>query len=152
MTVLVGVSLVLAVVVNLARPAPLPWVAQAPYEIFDDCPEATQTATAVTADKALRRQDSLWVDARSAQEYAVLHVKNARHVAYDPLFPVDEAALTAIKSAGRRWVIVYGSDQTGRLLADDLASAGIPGVVYVEEGFPRLQELAAPMDATGARP
>ncbi len=134
--VLVAVSAMIAVGVNAARPDSLQWVATAEYEIYENCPEVTGSATGVTLDEILEKPDYfLLVDCRMPEEYEKSHIPDAVSLPYDPLFSVDEDAIYRIqKESDGRTIVVVGDTLTAKMLADDLVTQGMEYVRYLEDG------------------
>ncbi|MBN1827149.1 MAG: rhodanese-like domain-containing protein [Candidatus Eisenbacteria bacterium] len=135
-TILVGVSSLTAVMVNAFRSDSLDWVAAAEYEIYEECPESTEPATPVTLDELRENPDYfLVIDCRDEESFVADHLEGSISIPYDPLFPVDEEAVLAIReSVGDRTVVVVGDSMTAKLLADDLIAQGIEWVQYLEDG------------------
>jgi len=135
-TILVGVSCVAAVATNVFRSDPIDWVAAAEYEIYEDCPETVEPALPVTLEELRENPDYfLIVDSRMEEEFLATHLEGSLSVPYDPLFPVDEETITAIRDqVGDRTVVVVGDSITAKLLADDLIAQGIDWVQYLEDG------------------
>jgi rhodanese-related sulfurtransferase len=128
-------STAVAVAVNAGRPDSLRWVADAEYEIYDDCPEGEDSASAVTLDELVENPSYFFVvDSRSPEDYAAGHIEGAFSLPYDPLFSVDEEEVEKIlEAAGEKTIVVIGDTLTARLLANDLASQGLDFVHYLEE-------------------
>jgi len=135
-TILVGVSSVTAVAVNAFRSDPIDWVAAAEYEIYEDCPETVEPALPVTLAELKENPDYfLIVDSRMEEEYVASHLEGSVSVPYDPLFPVDEETIAAIRDRmGDRTIVVVGDSITAKLLADDLIAQGVEWVQYLEDG------------------
>jgi len=133
---LVAFSALVAVGVNAGRPDSLEWVASAEYEIYENCPEGTGSATTVTLREIVEKPDYfLLVDCRSLEEYEESHIPNAISIPYDPLFSVDEEAIFQIqKESDGRTVVVIGDTLTAKLLADDLVTQGMEYVSYLDDG------------------
>lgn len=133
--VLAIVPSLFAVGFNLARPTPLTWVAKEPYEIFQDCPEATETAEAISVE-AIRKNPKafLIIDARMPKAFKEGHIEGAINIPYDPLFPVSEANIQNVQAArkGRR-VVVVGEGKTAKLLAEDLMTQGLERADHLPE-------------------
>ncbi|MBM3321063.1 MAG: rhodanese-like domain-containing protein [Candidatus Eisenbacteria bacterium] len=130
-----ALSALVAVAINAGRPDSLRWVADAEYEIFDDCPEGEDTASAVTLDELVENPSYFFVvDSRSPEDYAAGHIEGAFSLPYDPLFSVDDKEIEKILvAAGEKTIVVVGDTLTARLLANDLTSQGLDFVHYLEE-------------------
>lgn len=134
-TVLVGFSFLLAIAVNAGRDDPLAWTASSAYEIYEDCPETTEPAAPILLDEILENRDYFFlVDSREAVEYETGHAEGAFLLPFDPLFSVEETAVSAIQeAAGDRSVVVIGDGLTAQMLADDLSTQGLEFVHYLEQ-------------------
>ena len=143
--IIVVFSTAVAVGVNALRPEPLAWVAAVPYEIFVDCPESLKTANEISPKEALEAK-VLFVDARDGEAFAQSHIRNAFNVPYDPLFSVEDTVVSNLKTQRAAFVVVYGDEQTGKMLADELASAGLARVRFVAGGMQALKEAGADVE------
>jgi rhodanese-related sulfurtransferase len=149
---LLGIPCLLAVTVNLLRSHPLPWVANRPYEILHDCPEAARTAGVISPAEALQKPGRiLFVDSRSRVEFLRDHAEGALSVPYDPLLPPREQDLQAIRARRARWILVYGSGETAQLAADELATAHLTGVLRVEGGLAALHQAGVRSSSDSAQ-
>jgi len=137
-----GVSSLLAVAVNATRPTPVMWIAQADYEIFEDCDETTESADSIDIAEILKHPDwYMIVDSRDPEPFEEWHLEGAYSLPYDPLFSVDEETIDALRSeAGDRSIVVVGEGDIARLLADDLLSEGLSWVQFIrpEEDWRKL--------------
>lgn len=126
-------------VFNLARPQGLALVAEQPYEIYVPCPITTKEAAPAGLDELCQDLSCLLVvDARPGDEYEKAHIPGAVSIPYDPLRQLDEKTLSELRQAKALGILVYGDlgIDSGKLLADELASAGLRGVRYLQGGFP----------------
>lgn len=132
--IIAGVSCVIAVGVNATRPTPVAWVAQADYEIYEDCDETTESAERIElAEVAKNPSWYLIVDAREREPYEEWHLEGSCSLPYDPLFSVDAGTLDSLRSAaGDRTVVVVGDGDHAKLLADDLLSQGMTWVRFID--------------------
>jgi rhodanese-related sulfurtransferase len=143
----------LGVAANALRADRLPWVAPEPYLVLHDCPETTETAGTIAAAAALRKPGRLgFVDGSAADAFGRGHVKGAVNVSYDPLFPVAEGSVRALRDARATWILVYGGGGTGKPLADELASAGLSGVLWVQGDLDSLRAAGADVVSGRGRP
>jgi hypothetical protein len=142
-----GISFVAGLLVNLARPDAIAFIADRPYELFVPCPEPGGEATPMAADApALLADDTFVVDARSKQEFDAWRLPQAINISYDYLDPtpkrtLEELAETIARSRARR-VVVYGDGETpdtGEQLAKEISGHGIKHVFFVEGGAPELR-------------
>jgi len=138
--IIVAVSLVAAFFTNLLRPEPLAWVANAPYNIYSDCPETAQHALLLKIENVERERD-FFVDARRPEQFEAGHIPGAFLLTYDSLFPADKSKLKEIKDAAGGWrIVVYGDAPGAKLLADDLFSQKLGTVYYLEGGLEAWQK------------
>jgi len=135
--------------VNALRPGGLPLVAAEPYAIYKDCPLLTREALAVSP-AALEADlgGLLLLDARPAGQQAGPRPVGSKPLAYHPLNPLDPAVVAELRALGPGRVLVIGDAEldSGRLLAGELAEAGLQGVRYVEGGFPAWQKAGRPVE------
>ena len=131
--IITGVSCLLAVAVNATRPTPVVWIAQADYEIFEDCDETTESAEAIKLAEVTKNPSwYLIVDSRDPELFEEGHIIGAYSLPYDPLFSVDEETVEALRSeAGDRTIVVVGDGDFARLLADDLLSQGMSWAQFI---------------------
>jgi hypothetical protein len=142
-----GISFAVGLLVNLARPDAIAFVADRPYELFVPCPEPGGEVTPMAADApALLADDTFVVDARSKEEFDAWHLRQAINISYDYLDPTPEETLrelaeTIARSNAKR-VAVYGdgdTPDTGEQLAKEVSGHGIKHVFFVEGGAPELR-------------
>jgi len=140
---LVVVTCSVGFIFNLARPQGLPLVAKEPYEIFVPCPITTKEAGPAGLDELCEDLSCFFVvDARPEAEYRRAHIPRAVSIPYDPIRQLDEKTLSGLRKVKAAGILVYGDLEinSGKLLADELASAGLRGVRYLEGGFPAWLE------------
>lgn len=139
----VALSGVVAAVVNGIRADGLPWIATEPYEVFVPCPEPLGEVEPVPAsDPLVLDARTLRVDARDAAAFAAWHLPDARHLEFDWVSPVPDAALKQVAASGAAAVVVYGDGgdpDSGRELARELAGRGIRNVRFVSGGAAALK-------------
>lgn len=121
---------------NAVRAGSLDLVADADYEIYDECPEGEEVAEPILLDELEENPDYFFfVDSRMPDEYEAGHVSGALSVPYDPIFPVSDEEIDAVRTvAGDRTVVVLGDSLIAQLLANDLLNQGIGYVHYLKEG------------------
>jgi rhodanese-related sulfurtransferase len=79
---------------------------------------------------------TVFLDARKSDAFRLGHIEGARHVPYSFVEPLSKETLESLK--GYRSVIAYCNREdaeASKLMAGELAQAGIQGVVYLEKGF-----------------
>jgi rhodanese-related sulfurtransferase len=136
-------AVALAAAARAIRSSGLPWIQRTPYEVIVPCPEPTGRVDEIApTDSGLGDRGTLVVDARGAGEFAAWHLAGAINVEYDYLDPTPDTQVRRVAGSGARRVVVYGDGQepdSGRQLAQELASKGIRNVVVVRGGAPALQ-------------
>ncbi|MFH1279574.1 MAG: rhodanese-like domain-containing protein [Candidatus Eisenbacteria bacterium] len=132
---IVSAASVIALGYNAVRADSLDWVADSEYEIYDECPEGEEEAAAVSLEELQENPDYFFlVDSRMPDEFGAEHAEGALSVPYDPLFPISEEEIGAVKeAAGDRTVVVIGDVPTARLLANDFLNQGVGFVQYLNE-------------------
>ncbi|HOX41975.1 MAG TPA: rhodanese-like domain-containing protein [Myxococcota bacterium] len=144
-----GGAAALGLAVNALRPGGLPLVAEEPYAIYKDCPLLTKEAQAVTPEALEADLGGLVVvDARPAKEAAAGRPVGALPVPFDLLDPVDPGVVAELRARGPGRVLVVGDTEidSGRLLAGELAEAGLQGVRYLKGGFPAWRQAGRPVE------
>lgn len=134
--VIVLVLCLIGLFVNLIRnKGSIPFVAQAPYEIFTDCPEFQKNAAIVKLNKIINNNDIIYVDARPEQEFKTGHIPGAINIPYPLLsdFPSEEK-LIPIRKIGNKKIIVYGEGGQGDL------GKGMTSIL-IEMGFKNVSNL-----------
>ncbi|MFA5624977.1 MAG: rhodanese-like domain-containing protein [Bradymonadales bacterium] len=142
---------VIAMVYNLIRSDGLEWVAKVPYEIFVPCPETLGTVEMIeSSDPRFSDGRSLFIDARSEEEYHEWHYADALNLEYDYLDPIPEETMKYmsqnILKSGMARVIVYGDGEgekgsSGYELGRELSGRGINNIYIVKGGVAALKEL-----------
>lgn len=136
LTVLV-VAAVLGLVTNSARKDGLPLVAPFPPEYL--CRSASGAATPIetaAAKAVFGRRGTIFVDARTREEFDRGHIEGALSVPYLFVEPVASSAVSSLKGYDR--VIVYCNTkdaELSRLMAGELSQAGVKEVFYLAKGF-----------------
>ena len=77
-----------------------------------------------------------FVDARKREAFQEGHIEGARHIPFSFVEPLSKETLDTLKDY--KSVITYCNRQdseASKLLAGELAQAGIKGAVYLEKGF-----------------
>lgn len=117
----------------------IPWVARHPYAIFAPCPMARAEVEPV-APAAVPANGALFIDARQPAAWARSRIAGARNIPFDDLFDPPPEVIDSLLWVRAEMLVVYGDvdgeRDSGRLLATDLAAAGIGRVRYLEGGLP----------------
>jgi predicted sulfurtransferase len=148
--IIAGAAALLALLVNVFHPNPIPLFATEAYQTMVPCPVQEGHVTPISATaKELKQKRVLFVDAREASEFKKWHFPGALSLTYDFLDPIPEEDLRKIaeqiaaRQAAR--VVVYGDGSkpdTGKLLGIDISAAGIKNVFYVTGGAAALQNAS----------
>jgi rhodanese-related sulfurtransferase len=147
--VVVVACAVAGLTVNALRANGIPLIQKEPYQILVPCPETGGHADAIRpGDPVLREAGGLFIDARTAADFAAWHPAGALHVPYDYLEPTASSTLNRITASGAKRVIVYGDGgdpDSGEQLAREIAGKGIRNVGFLVGGASALQ--SAPTEA-----
>ena len=79
---------------------------------------------------------TVFVDARKSDAFQTGHIEGARHIPYSFVEPLSKETLESLRDS--KSIIVYCNredSEAGKLLAGELAQAGINGAAYLEKGF-----------------
>ena len=140
--IIVAVSAGAALAYNAINPAGIPLIATYEYEIYTDCPEFLAKADYIKISKAVTlvsKEKVLFIDARTPEEFATLHIKGARNIVFDVLYDFDTTQLATLKKDD--YIIVYDdtpSDDEFRqagALASEIKNAGFTQVKFLYEPF-----------------
>jgi rhodanese-related sulfurtransferase len=127
----------LAFITNAARDDRLPLVT--PFPPTYQCPSLEKPGLPMDLHTALNlygKPGTVFVDARMEDAFCQGHIEGARHIPYSFVEPVSKETLDSLKGYGS--IIVYCNREdaeAGKLMAGELAQAGIKGVFYLEKGF-----------------
>jgi rhodanese-related sulfurtransferase len=130
-------SVGLALIMNAMREDRLPLVP--PFPPTYQCPSSEGPGSAVDVQTALtlyRKAGTVFVDARKKDAFQTGHIQGARHVPYSFVEPVSKETLDSLR--GYESIIVYCNredSEASKLLAGELAQAGLKGAAYLEKGF-----------------
>ena len=141
-----AVSVMVGLLINLVHPNAIPYVATTEYETVVPCPVAGGEVTAIEADDpSLQDDTTLFVDARTSEEYQRIHYRDAVNVTYDYLEPTPEQTLKELArkltSSKAHRVVVYGDGDepdTGEQLGKEISGFGVKNVYFVRGGAPAL--------------
>jgi hypothetical protein len=142
---------VLALAVNLVRPASLPLIASIPYQTLVPCPEPGGPVEAMTpTDPELASSRTFLVDARPAEDFVRGHLPRAVNLPYDWLDPVPDDVLRtlaeAIAASRATRVVVYGDGgrpDSGEHLGREISGHGIKNVQFLVGGAPAVLDRRA---------
>jgi rhodanese-related sulfurtransferase len=142
----------LALFVNAGRDNRLPLIMPFPPEYRCSSPGGTaspiETASAL---KAIGKGDTIFVDARSEEEFARGHIEKAVNIPYLFVEPISGEVISSLRKYER--VIVYCNTkgaELSRLMAGELSHVGVKGAGYLEGGC--LEWVRAGGNYTGQRP
>jgi len=148
----IGFSAGIALFVNEAREDRLPLIM--PFSPEYRCPQGLDAAPPVSTVKALGsfgRSDTVFVDARSEEEFTKGHIEGCINIPYLFVEPTSNEVLLRLRPY--KTIIIYCNSrnaQLSRLMAADLSQSEVRGVGYLEEGF--LGWVMAGGKYTGQRP
>ncbi|EHJ46998.1 Rhodanese-like protein [Solidesulfovibrio carbinoliphilus subsp. oakridgensis] len=129
----------LSVAMNMAREEPLPWVAD--FAALDRREALRRGLETVDANAALTLRGKpgvVFIDARTAGEYAERRVAGAKNLPQEAMYGDLDAATKALGlSPDDRLVIYCGGIlcDKSKELGDALRTAGFPYVTVVSDGF-----------------
>ncbi len=127
----------LAFITNAARDDRLPLVM--PFPPTNQCPSSEKPGIPVDVREALKlfgKPGTVFVDARKRNAFQQGHIEGARSIPYSFVEPLSKETLDALRDY--KSVIVYCNSkdsEAGKLMAGELAQAGIKGAAYLEKGF-----------------
>jgi len=130
-------SAFVAFVTNAVRDDRLPLVM--PFPPSFQCPSSEKPGDPVRVEQALAffgKPGIVFVDARKTEAFRQGHIEGARHIPYSFVQPLSKETLDSLR--GYTSIIVYCNreeSEASKLMAGELAQAGINGVVYLEKGF-----------------
>ena len=134
---LLVLSACLAFITNAARDDRLPLIM--PFPPTYQCPSSEKPGLPMDIHAALNlfgKPGTAFVDARKGEAFQQGHIEGARHLPYSFVEPLSKETLDALRDY--KAIIVYCNredSEASKLMAGELAEAGIKGVVYLEKGF-----------------
>jgi rhodanese-related sulfurtransferase len=127
----------LAIMTNAARDNRLPLIM--PFPPTYQCPSSEKPGLPVDLQTALNlfgKSGTVFIDARKSDAFQQGHIETALHIPYSFVEPVSREALDSLR--GYSSIVVYCNredSESSKLLAGELAQAGVKGVVYLDKGF-----------------
>jgi rhodanese-related sulfurtransferase len=127
----------LAFVTNAARDDRLPLVM--PFPPTYQCPSHENPGSRMDLRTALNlfgRPGTAFVDARKGAAFQQGHIEGARPIPYSFVEPLSKETVDNLR--GYTYVIVYCNSkdsEVSKLMAGELAQAGVKGAFYLETGF-----------------
>lgn len=127
----------LAFVTNAMRDDRLPLVM--PFPPTYQCASSEKPGLPLDLQTALTlygKAGTVFVDARKSDAFQKGHIEGARHLPYSFVEPLSKKTLESLRDS--KSVVVYCNredSEASKLLAGELAQAGINGVAYLEKGF-----------------
>jgi len=127
----------LAFVTNAMRDDRLPLVM--PFPPTYQCASSEKPGLPLDLQTALTlygKAGTVFVDARKSDAFQKGHIEGARHIPYSFVEPLSKKTLESLRDS--KSVVVYCNredSEASKLLAGELAEAGINGVAYLEKGF-----------------
>jgi rhodanese-related sulfurtransferase len=134
---LLVLSVSLAFITNAARDDRLPLIM--PFPPTNQCPSSEKPGIPVDVRGALKlfgKPGTVFVDARKRDAFQQGHIQGARNIPYSFVEPLSKETLDALRDY--KSVIVYCNSkdsEASKLMAGELAQAGIKTVAYLEKGF-----------------
>jgi rhodanese-related sulfurtransferase len=126
-----------AFITNTARDDRLPLVM--PFPPSYQCPSSERPGVPVNVQQALAffgKQGIAFVDARKKVAFEQGHIEGALHIPYSFVEPLSKETLDRLRHF--KVIIVYCNredSEASKLLAGEIAQAGIRRAVYLETGF-----------------
>jgi rhodanese-related sulfurtransferase len=127
----------LAFISNAARETRLPLIM--PFPPAYQCASLEKPGVAMDLHRALNfygKPGTAFIDARKRNAFQQGHIEGARPIPYSFVEPLSQEIVDGLKDYTH--IIIYdnGKDsETSKLMAGELAQAGVKGVVYLEKGF-----------------
>ena len=131
-----------ALIANILNPGRIPWVQDWSHQVEQKAQEEEVSVVSVTAARnKFAEQGAVFVDARSADEYASGHIPGAVSVPFEELDSFFPVVLELIDS-GRELVVYCSSSECddGLLLSGELKQMGCSNVLLFVGGFDSWQE------------
>lgn len=138
MLAVIAFSTVMALFVNAARENGLPLIMPFPPEYR--CPSKLDAAASIAPESALKSwgsSDTLFVDARSEEEFQRGHIEGSLNTPY--LHAEFTSAEILARLRPYKTVIIYCNtkdDHLSKLMSADLVQVGVGGAAYLQGGFP----------------
>ena len=135
--VLLVLSASLAFITNAARDDRLPLVM--PFPPSYQCPSDENPGSPMDLRTALNlfgKPGTAFVDARKGDAFRQGHIEGARLLPYSFVEPLSKKTVDSLR--GYTYVIVYCNSkdsEVSKLMAGELAQAGVKGAFFLEEGF-----------------
>ncbi|OGP66010.1 MAG: hypothetical protein A2170_17015 [Deltaproteobacteria bacterium RBG_13_53_10] len=127
----------LAFITNAARDDRLPLIM--PFSPTYQCPSSEKPGLPVDLHAALNlfgKPGIVFIDARKREAFQEGHIEGARHIPYSFVESLSKETLDTLR--GYKSVIVYCNTEdleASKLMAGELAQAGLKGAAYLERGF-----------------
>jgi rhodanese-related sulfurtransferase len=135
--VLLVVSASLAFITNAARDSRLPLVM--PFPPTYQCPSLEKPGAPIEVSAALAffgKPGTAFVDARKGDAFQQGHIEGARHIPYSFVEPLSKETVDGLRDCTDIVVYCNSKDsEASKLMAGELAQAGVKGVFYLEKGF-----------------
>jgi rhodanese-related sulfurtransferase len=147
---IVVVAASLAVAMNRVRPEPLPWVADFAAEARREALRQGLATIDVYGAMTMReRPGVIFLDARTAGEFATSHVAGAKNLPQEVIYGDLAAATTALGLGPDDRLVVYCGDilcDKSKELAEALRTAGFAYVTVMPDGFGAWQAAGGPTE------
>jgi len=140
----------LSVAMNMARAEPVPWVVDfAAQDKRDALRRGLETIDARAAVTMLGKPGVVFVDARTADEFAMHHVAGARNLPQEAMYGDLEAAAKSLSLSTEDRLVVYCGNflcDKSKELAEALRTAGYSYVTVISDGFEGWQTVGGPTE------
>lgn len=140
----------MAVVMNMARAEPVPWVVDfAALDRSDALRRGLTTTDATGARIMLGKPGVVFLDARTPGEFTISHVPGARNLPQEAIYgDLDQAARALGLTSEDRLVVYCGNIfcDKSKELAEALRTAGYPYVTVITDGFDGWQAAGGPTE------
>jgi rhodanese-related sulfurtransferase len=124
-------------ITNAVRDDRLPLIM--PFPPTYQCPSFEQPGLPLDVKEAMKlfgKPGTVFVDARKRDAFEEGHIEGARHIPYSFVEPLSKETLDALRDY--KSIIVYCNredSEASKLMAGELAQAGLKEAAYLEKGF-----------------
>jgi len=140
----------MAVAMNMAREEPIPWVVDfAALDRREALRKGLETIEAHGAVTLLGKPGVVFIDARTAAEYAERHVAGAKSLPQEAMYGDLDAMANALGLSSENRLMVYCGGllcDKSQELAEALRTAGYPYVTVMTDGFDGWLAVGGPTE------
>ena len=140
----------LAVAMNMARAEPVPWVVD--FAALDKREALRRGLESIDARAALTMRGKpgvVFIDARTAGEFATHHVAGAKNLPQEAMYGDLDAAAKSLGLSAEDRIVVYCGNilcDKSKELAEALRTAGYPYVTVISDGFEGWLTVGGPTE------